>query len=772
MIKAKTKKPPGANISKLQERETFLGAIIDVMVDGLIAINVRGKIVFANPMAMNIFGYEESELINRDIRILMPEKDVKLHEKAVQHYLQTGESNVFRKGLVETRGHHKSGKIIDMELAVEEGEYNGQRVFIGSIRDITQKKKVQAEAEVLARQYRMLADYGNDIIFLRDSKAKLLYVSPSTRRHLDREPEEMLGKNKPLLLRGDDAKEVWDDWIKTVYQEKKYYHSRLQLAHKDGHVVWFDAISEPILDEKGNLVAAVTACRNLTEQMEAEDEKARFGRILEDSLNEIYVFDDKTLNFTFVNRGARKNLGYSQQELHKITPVDIKPEFNKEGFQKLLEPLRTGEKEKLNFETIHLRKDGSTYHVEVFLQLSHTGEKPQFVAIIEDITEKKKAAEQLRQSQKMEAVGQLTGGIAHDFNNLLTAIQGGLQLLEMTTDLDENAQECVEIALRSAKRGAELTHRLLAFSRTRPLNPKVVDANVLLENMLPLLKQTITETVEIETHSRCKPALVEVDVSELESSILNLSINARDAMPEGGKLVIEVDEICVNKAMAKTMKIKPGEYIVLAVSDTGTGMTEEILKNIFDPFFTTKEVGKGSGLGLSMIYGFVKRTGGHISVYSEPGEGTTFKMFLPKAETKSKTTDEKISPSDLTKQEEGLILLVEDDHEVRTFVSRALKIKGYTVLDAEHGLEALKIMDRGLDIDLLLTDIVLPRGMDGREVARGFATRYPKAKILYSSGYTGRALSKGGRLPEGVELLSKPYDLSELFYRISTLLKG
>ncbi|MCH8348265.1 MAG: PAS domain S-box protein [Proteobacteria bacterium] len=245
MIKAKTKKPPGTNISKLQERETFLGAIIDVMVDGLIAINVRGKIVFANPMAMNIFGYEESELINRDIRTLMPEKDVKLHEKAVQHYLQTGESNVFRKGLVETRGCHKSGKIIDMELAVEEGEYNGQRVFIGSIRDITQKKKVQAEAEVLARQYRMLADYGNDIIFLRDSKAKLLYVSPSTRRHLDREPEEMLGKNKPLLLRGDDAKEVWDDWIKTVYQEKKYYHSRLQLAHKDGHVVWFDAISEP-----------------------------------------------------------------------------------------------------------------------------------------------------------------------------------------------------------------------------------------------------------------------------------------------------------------------------------------------------------------------------------------------------------------------------------------------------------------------------------------------------------------------------------------------
>lgn len=739
--------------------------------DDIIALcNRDGSFQYITPSIFRHLGYKPEEKLGSNPLSLMHPDDRETQEKLWVKNIMEDETAYS----VEVRLGAKSGNYLwflcaTVPIMNENGERTGG---VHSCKNIHEQKLASKAKEAAEKRFRMLIEYSNDIITHRDHEGKIIYISPAFKKHLGYDPGNFIGKKVTKLMHPDDRRTVEKEWEKTALRKGKTFRAKARLKAKDGQYIWFDAVTEPVRDKKGKVIYSITTTRNIDDQLKAEDEKTRLGAIIEDSLNEIYVFDTKTLKFDFVNRGARENLGYKLEKLKKMTPLDIKPEFTAESFSQLLKPLRSGELDRLNFETKHLRKDGSTYDVEIHMQLSHSREKPVFVAITEDVTEKKKAAEQLRQAQKMEVVGQLTGGVAHDFNNLLTAIQGGLQLLEMMTDLDDDAQECVDLAVRSAKRGAELTHRLLAFSRTQSLNPKVVDANSLMADMLPLLKRTIKESVEIEIHPMSEPAPVEVDVSEMENAILNLSVNARDAIPDGGKLIFKIEETLVEKAQAEKMEINPGNYIVLIITDTGTGMPEDVVKKIFEPFFTTKEVGKGTGLGLSMIYGFVKQSGGHITVDSKPGEGTTFKMFLPKAVEKAKEADEKTGPVDFAKQEQGTILLVEDDQEVRTFVCRALMAKGYNLLCAEHGPKAIKIMNRGLAIDLLLTDVVLPKGMDGREVAKEFAKRYPDAKILYSSGYAGKTLTEDGRLPKGVELLAKPYDPSELFERIGSLLNS
>jgi CheY-like chemotaxis protein len=364
----------------------------------------------------------------------------------------------------------------------------------------------------------------------------------------------------------------------------------------------------------------------------------------------------------------------------------------------------------------------------------------------------------------MEAVGNLSGGIAHDFNNILTAIRGSLQLFEMVeTDISEDGRECLNIAIKSTRRGGDLTHRLLAFSRKQSLHPDVVEVNSLVRDLMPMFKRIIDESIEIETHLMEEEAFVKVDESELENSLLNLTINARDAMPDGGRLIFEVEEKKITKSNADLKDIIPGDYVVLSISDNGHGMPPEVRDRVFEPFFTTKSVEKGTGLGLSMVYGFMKQSGGLVTVYSEPGDGTTFKLYLRATKTRKTVKAKKPKPADLRTKAAGTILLVEDDQGVRKFVSKALSTKGYTVLEVGDGPSALLVMDDYPEIDLLLTDMVLPKGMSGTDIGKEFSKRYPDSGVIFSSGYTGKAIEKNGWLKGGEKLLSKPYDVEELF---------
>jgi PAS domain S-box-containing protein len=383
------------------------------------------------------------------------------------------------------------------------------------------------------------------------------------------------------------------------------------------------------------------------------------------------------------------------------------------------------------------------------------------VYIAEDVTEKTKLERQLAQAQKMEAVGQLTGGIAHDFNNILTVITGTIEIVQDGVAHDPQLAAITKMIDDAATRGAELTRRLLAFARKQALQPRETDINALVAESAKLLRPTLGEQIEIETTlaEDAWPALI--DPSELSSAVINLSINARDAMPEGGKLTLETRNVMLDEAYAaENADVTPGPYVMIAVSDTGTGIPADIRDKVFEPFFTTKGVGKGTGLGLSMVFGFIKQSGGHIKIYSEVGHGTSIKMYLPRAGAGAADAPD-LAPLQVRGGTET-VLVVEDDLLVRNNVVLQLSSLGYRALEAGNGAEALRVIDSDGAVDLLLTDVVIPGGMNGRELADEVARKHPAIKVLYTSGYTDNAIVHHGRLDPGVLLLGKPYRKADL----------
>ncbi|MFY9600175.1 MAG: ATP-binding protein [Pseudolabrys sp.] len=385
--------------------------------------------------------------------------------------------------------------------------------------------------------------------------------------------------------------------------------------------------------------------------------------------------------------------------------------------------------------------------------------------------ERRELAEQaLRQSQKMEAVGQLTGGVAHDFNNLLTIIIGNLGIAKRGV-VEARAERALNNALVGAERAAQLTQRLLAFSRRQPLNPRVLDVNKLIVSISDLLARTLGENIELETIGSAGLWNVEADASELESTLLNLALNARDAMPEGGKLTIETSNAYLDDEYCRQHEgLTAGQYVLVAVSDSGAGMSAETIDRAFEPFFTTKEAGKGTGLGLSQVYGFMKQSDGHVRIYSEPGEGTTIKLYLPR-----RYGDEAaLSGDDDIGSERGrgeTILIVEDDDGVRQYASEILRDLNYQVIEAKDSATALRLLDADKKFDLLLTDVVLP-GKNGRELATEVENRRPRTRVIFMTGYSRNAIVHHGRLDPGTELIQKPLVERVLARKIRQVLDG
>jgi signal transduction histidine kinase/CHASE3 domain sensor protein len=380
--------------------------------------------------------------------------------------------------------------------------------------------------------------------------------------------------------------------------------------------------------------------------------------------------------------------------------------------------------------------------------------------VYHDVTAWRETERKLQQSQKLDAIGKLTGGVAHDFNNMLTVISGTTETLVAGLADHPTLQKTAELIDVAAERCGELIQHLLAFARRQPLQPRNVDINGTVLDIAKLLRPTLGEQIEIDSILEQEVAAAHIDASQLANSLLNMAINARDAMPEGGKLLLETRNVVLDEAYAQANPdVLPGPYVMLAVSDTGTGMSKEIQDKVFEPFFTTKEVGKGSGLGMSMVYGFVKQSGGHIRIYSEEGHGTTIKLYLPPARGQTATIVAAASP--LAGGSET-ILVVEDDGLVRNFVTTQLQTLGYQTLDTADGPSALQAVKNGVQFDLLFTDVILPNGMTGRQLADEVGKLRPGIKVLYTSGYTDNAIVHQGRLDPGVLLLSKPYRKSQL----------
>ena len=386
------------------------------------------------------------------------------------------------------------------------------------------------------------------------------------------------------------------------------------------------------------------------------------------------------------------------------------------------------------------------------------------------IAERERVEGVLRQAQKMEAMGQLTGGIAHDFNNLLQVIMGNLEVLQrrklVTSD---DAARMIASARRGAERAATLTQRLLAFARRQPLDPKPFDVNKLVNGMSELLHRTLGEAIRIETVQAGGIWRVHADANQLENALLNLAVNARDAMDSGGKLTIETANVLLDERYADANEIPAGQYVMIAVSDTGQGMTGEVAAKAFEPFFTTKDVGKGSGLGLSQVYGFIKQSGGHAKIYSEPGQGTTIKLYLPRFAQGDDTEAAAPSPASPQGQADRLILVVEDDEDVRAHGVAMLKELGYAVIEAADGAEALRALEANREVRLLFTDVGLPGRLNGRQLADEARRRNPTLEVLFTTGYARNAIVHHGRLDPGVDLITKPFTFTALASKVHAI---
>jgi PAS domain S-box-containing protein len=529
------------------------------------------------------------------------------------------------------------------------------------------------------------------------------------------------------------------------------------------------ANGRPVRNEAGEIQGAVMVYHDITQNkkiQEALRNSEQMARAIIDTALDAFVQIDQVGAITEWSPHAEVMFGAPRRDVlgenlaELIFAADRREEYQNGRRRFVAEAARGGPGHRFEIEAV--RKDGATIQIEVAMTALHRDSGTMTNAFMRDLTDKKASEEQLRQAQKMESIGQLTGGIAHDFNNMLTVITGTIDILaDAVADRPQYAA-IVKLINQAADRGAALTGHLLAFARKQPLLPHQTDVNALLADLKTLLQPTLGEHIEIESELEDSVWPIFIDRGQLGSAIVNLAVNARDAMPDGGKLTLETCNVVLAHASVSTVVgVQPGDYVMIAVSDTGAGIPETIREKIFDPFFTTKEIGKGTGLGLSMVYGFIRQSGGHITVYSDVGCGTTFRIYLPRAQAEIEPDRLSSSPAEFSAKGNETVLIVEDDAMLRSYVTKLIEGLGYKTLTAANAAEALAISESGAAFDLLFTDITMPGRMNGRQLAAEMAKRHSPLKVLFTSGYSENAAADSDFL-----LLAKPYRKPELAYMI------
>jgi PAS domain S-box-containing protein len=580
------------------------------------------------------------------------------------------------------------------------------------------------------------------------------------------------------------------------------YYVEFRVIHPDGSVHWIAGKGEITGDEAGRprrvagvyfdiserktLEARLLALNESLEArvadrgrqlaaaaVELKETEQRFQLLIAGVTDYAIFMLDRTGHVVSWNAGAQRIKGYTEAEIvGEHFSRFYTAEDRERGVPKtaLATAAATG---KYEAEGRRVRKDGSTFLASVVINAirDSSGNLLGFAKVTRDITEKQAFEEQLRQAQKMEAVGHLTGGIAHDFNNLLTVVMGNLEHLERISHPAPHIQRIIAAALRGASRAAMLTQRLLAFSRRQPLVPEVLSVNKLVAGMSDLMRRTIGEAIFIETVLAGGLWPVMADSNQLENALINLAINARDAMLDGGQLTIETANAYLDDNYARTNdEVRPGQYVGIFITDTGIGMSPETAAQAFEPFFTTKEIGQGTGLGLSQVYGFIKQSGGHVKIYSEAGEGTTVKLYLPRHRGAEGAIDERTETAGIPRGHGEMVLIVEDDPDVRDYTVEMVGDLGYSVLSAPDGASALRLLDSNREITLLFTDVGLPGGTNGRQLAEQALRRRPKLKVLYTTGYARNAIVHQGRLDPGVTVVFKPFTYSDLATKLRQVL--
>ena len=569
------------------------------------------------------------------------------------------------------------------------------------------------------------------------------------------------------------------------FEERHWSPVNSPIQNEDGEVVWIIIQVEDVT-EIMRMHTANAAQENLMRELQREisDRKAAEERLREtttflDAVVEnlpggLFIKDAQTGRFVLLNRAGEDVLGFNRSEFIGKRDHDLFPKQDADQYTAAdAAVLDSGLPMTIPEEPVVTKHNGTRLVRTMKVPVKDKLGRPLYLlAFSEDITERRAMEQQLRQAVKMEAVGQLTGGIAHDFNNLLAIVIGNLDIvLDRQEVADPMQTELLRDALKGALRGAELTRRLLAFSRKQALQPSIMDLNQGLPQIVSMLRRTLGEHITVDVHPGPDLWPILADPAQIDEAILNLAINARDAMPNGGILSIETLNVRLDEDdAAQNSDVSPGEFVLLALSDTGTGMDPDVLEHVFEPFFTTKEAGKGTGLGLSMVYGFVKQSDGHITLNSELGRGTVVKIFLPRAKAADAIADRTVSDERAMPSGQELVLVVEDNKDLRSVAVKQLQSLGYRTLEAGDGKQALAVLDATPQVQLLFTDIVMPGGMSGAELAREARRRFPDLKILLTSGFTARAMTNAFNDIDGLELLNKPYRKRDLALRLRLVL--
>jgi PAS domain S-box-containing protein len=571
-----------------------------------------------------------------------------------------------------------------------------------------------------------------------------------------------------------------------IAREKGRFQAEGWRVRKDGSRFWAFVVIDAVRNDAGELIGFAKITRDLTERQEASHSllasEGRYRRLIEAVVDYAIFQLDSEGNVATWNPGAERIKGYAPNEIIGRHFSQFYTEDDRAAGIPANALATAASVGRYEAEGWRVRKDGTRFWASVVIDRirDELGSLVGFAKVTRDISERfeadkklKEAQEHLAAAQKMEAVGQLSGGIAHDFNNLLMIVIGNLETAQRYVREHPAAPNLVRAlshAMRGAQRASALTSRLLAFSRRQPLDPKVIDVNKFLGSAAEFLQRSIGETVEIEAVGGAGLWQVEADPNHLESALVNLAINARDAMPDGGKLTLEATNVFADEEYHRSNpEISTGQYVVICVTDTGAGMSPDVLGRAFEPFFTTKELGQGTGLGLSQVYGFVKQSGGHVKIYSEVGHGTTVKLYLPRFIGRGSEGEEE----DLEPLAEGeyseTILVVEDDDDLRMYLVNVLRDLGYRVVSTSSVQTAIALLQGERPFELVLTDIVMP-GTSGRDLGRKIKELRPSLPVLYMTGYSRNAVVHQGRLEEGVELLQKPIAQSVLAARVRTLI--
>jgi PAS domain S-box-containing protein len=611
------------------------------------------------------------------------------------------------------------------------------------------------------RLFSAVVESSNDAIITKTLEGVITGWNRAAERLFGFTTAEAVGNRIDLIVppkRHFEVREILD----RVSRGEAIEHYETVRQHKDGREVHVSLGVSPIRSASGEIIGASKTARDIGEsrrtQQALNQEIEERRRIFETSQDLILVTDTFG-RFVQVSPSSMTIIGYRPEEMIGHSAVDFIHPEDLDSTREEMRAARRG-RQMRNFETRYVHKDGNAVQLTWMGTWSEPVRRHFFVG--RDLTEKRAAEAQFRQAQKMDAVGQLTGGIAHDFNNILTVITGTIGILADAVTDDPQLTAIARMIDEAAERGANLTKHLLAFARRQPLQPREIDVNTLLLETVKLLRPTLGEHIQIDPLLAEDASAALVDPSQLTTAILNLALNARDAMPTGGKLALETNNVYLDESYAAmNSEVAPGNYVMIAVSDTGSGIAAADLDKVFDPFFTTKEVGKGTGLGLSMVFGFAKQSNGHIKIYSEEGHGTTVKLYLPRATGLHTTAAEPLASSSIEGGHE-VVLVVEDDALVRRYVITQIESLGYTTLEASNAAEAMTIINTDATIDLLFTDVIMPGSMNGRQLVDEALKRRPLLKTLFTSGYTENAIVHHGRLDSGVLLLAKPYRKSDL----------